>query len=166
MCPDGASKYLFVKIGHLIQKLDKKGDLSLSFQMLCGEKSLQDCSFLKLSEDELKANTDKWCKATKWAKWWSTPRIAKMFTKSCKEMTDADWGICLNNTNAVESHNKCSQAHSTMLSNYLKKIYIKDRNTVMKSLCAKLAVMCTSTGYVDVPKNVKVIRNLKLVRNK
>jgi hypothetical protein len=88
----------------------------------------------------LKANTAKWCKATKWAKWWSTPRIAKMFTTSCKEMTDVDWDICPNNTNAVESHNKCSQAHSTMLSNYLKKIYIKDRNTVVKSLCAKLGI--------------------------
>jgi hypothetical protein len=52
-------------------------------------------------------------------------------------MTDADWDICPNNTNAVEYHNNCSQAHSTMLSNYLKKIYIKDRNTVVKSLCAK-----------------------------
>ncbi len=84
-----------------------------------------------------------------------------MFTKSCKEMTDADWDICPNNTNAVESHNKCSQAHSTMLSNYLKKIYIKDRNTVVKSLCAKLGI---NVGVS--PEKRKRINDQRRIRRK
>ena len=85
MCPDGASKYLFVKIGHLIQKLDKKGDLSLAFQMLCGEKSLQNCSFLKLSEDELKANTAKWCKATNWPNGGALLGLQKCLRRAAKK---------------------------------------------------------------------------------
>ncbi len=140
VCADVSSKAVFKKIGYMIPKLVKKDTVDVAFDILSGVKPLNACKFINLTEDELAVNTEKWSAAKKWAKWWRQPRVAKMFTKSFKEMTVADWDICPRTTNAVESHNKVGKTNTTILSQSLEKWYRIDKDSVYKTMAAQRGI--------------------------
>jgi len=82
-----------------------------------------------------------WNKAKAWAKWWNRPRIVKMFTKSFKEMSDADWELAPKTTNAVEAHNKISNSsHSSLLNVNLEHWYRVDRGHCYDTIAAAAGI--------------------------
>ena len=93
-----------------------------------------------MNEEEKAVNTSGWVGATEWAEWWSRPRHVKMFTKSFKDMTDADWRACPRTTNAVESHNKISNAKTSLLICALEHYYRIDKRSAYQTLAAQLGI--------------------------
>ena len=118
-------------------EIGKKSGVSLAFKFFCRISELDNAlQFIDLTEKELDANTENWSKAKDWADWWQKERIIKMFAKSFKEMSDADWKVCPTTTNAVESHNKVSQTKTTLLLANLANYYEIDKNACTNTLLA------------------------------
>ncbi|KZS01638.1 Uncharacterized protein APZ42_001647 [Daphnia magna] len=115
---DRTSKNVFLKIAYKIPYLDDEA----------------------LSEKELDADTKNCNAATEWVKWWTKPKNLKMFTKSFKDMTEADWQICPRTTNAVESHNKLSNARTTLFLAAFSTYYRVDKKSAYDSIAAELGV--------------------------
>lgn len=138
---DEVSKKIFKKIAYNIPRLDNQSDVLVSFDILSGVAEIAEASsFLSLNEEELAASTTGWVAAEEWAEWWSRPRHVKMFTRSFKEMTDADWLACPRTTNAVESHNKISNAKTSLLICALEHYYRIDKRSAYQTLAAQLGV--------------------------
>ena len=146
VCQNEPSRQLFQKIAYKIQFLERQEDVCLAFDILTGTKELQEAeAFIHLTEEELSVNTEKWVGAVNWANWWQRPRIVKMFTKCFKDMTDAVWGQCPNTTNAIESHNKISNAKTTLLVSALAHFYRVDKRTTLRMLAAEMGIRIGDT---------------------
>lgn len=65
-----------------------------------------------LDETELEACTEGWKEAEHWTVLWSKEKVVNMFTKACKDMTDAEWSSFPRTTNAVESQNALGKIKS------------------------------------------------------
>ena len=138
---DDCSKNVFKKIAYNIPRLESQSDVLLSFDILSGVADVGEAScFISLNEEEKAVNTSGWVGATEWEEWWSRPRHVKMFTKSFKDMTDADWRACPRTTNAVESHNKISNAKTSLLICALEHYYRIDKRSAYQTLAAQLGI--------------------------
>ena len=138
---DKNSKDVFLKIANKIPYLQNQEDVSVAFDILQGSLPLKDAlSFVSLDESELSVNTDKWNAAYDWAQWWQRPQTLKMFTKSFKDMSDADWEICPTTTNAVESHNKASHANTKNFVASLTYYYNVDKRSIHQTIAAEQGI--------------------------
>ncbi len=138
---DRNSRKVFLKIAYKIQFLDDQVEVNLLFDVLCGLVPLDEASdIVGLSDTELNVDTTNWNAATEWVKWWTKPKVLKMFTKSFKDMSEADWDICPRTTNAVESHNKLSNARTTLFLSALSTYYRVDKKSAYDSIAAELGV--------------------------
>lgn len=138
---DEFSREVFKKIAFKIPTLEHQKDVKLAFKVLCGETPLDSVNHIfKFSQTELSVKTDNWYKAKKWSEWWQKDRIIKMFSKSFKEMCDADWALCPTTTNAVESHNKISHTKTTLLVANLETYYRIDKRAAYNTLAASIGI--------------------------
>lgn len=131
---DRTSKKVFLKIACKIPHLDDQAQVNLLFDVLCGLVPLEASVIVSLNEKELDADTTNWNTATEWVKWWTKPKILKIFTKSFKDMSEADWKICPRTTNAVESHIKLSNARTTLFLSALSIYYRVDKKSAYDTL--------------------------------
>ena len=165
VCQNEPSRQLFQKIAYKIQFLERQEDVCLAFDILTGTKELQEAeAFIHLTEEELSVNTEKWVGAVNWANWWQRPRIVKMFTKCFKDMTDAVWGQCPNTTNAIKSHNKISNAKTTLLVSALEHFYRVDKRTTLRMLAAEMGIRIGNT--MATKKRKKTARRRRRLRSK
>ena len=163
---DECSREVFKKIAFKIPKLEKKSDVTLAFKILCGKSELDSAlQFIDLTEKELDANTENWSKAKDWADWWQKERIIKMFAKSFKEMSDADWKVCPTTTNAVESHNKVSQTKTTLLLANLANYYEIDKNACTNTLLALSGIKIGDSEQTKKRKQENRVEARKRKRN-
>ncbi|KZS15331.1 Uncharacterized protein APZ42_019128, partial [Daphnia magna] len=115
--------------------------VNLLLDFLCGLVPLEEaCDIVSLSKKKLDADTKNWNAAAKCVKWWTKPKVLKIFTKSFKDMTEDDWQICPRTTNAVESHNKLSNARTTLFLSALLTLYRVEQKSAYDSIAAELGV--------------------------
>ena len=153
---DRASKEVFLKIAYKIPHLVDEDQVHLAFDILCGASPLQDaCEFIDLNEKELLADTKNWNLFTEWVNWWTNPKRMKMFSKAFRDMTDADWEICPRTTNAVESHNKLSNARTTLFLSALSTYYRVDKKSAYESIAAEEGISIGPTMEQRRKRNVK-----------
>ncbi|KAK4005674.1 hypothetical protein OUZ56_010716 [Daphnia magna] len=170
---DTISKSVFKKIAYVIPNLTTVEETQLAFDVLCGKLSCEDedvnnflLSTVKLSSIDLQeVNTSQWKNASHWAAWWSKPKVAKMFAKSFKEMSDEDWAICPRTTNAVEAQNKLSNSsHSSLLIVALEHWYREDKKACFKTVCASFGITTGVTPEKRKTMNEKKRRNRMKVK--
>ncbi len=132
-----------MKIAYKIPDLETENDVTLAFHILKGECPFSDeeaqhflLDVIALSQEEPSINNEGWTAAKSWAEWWMRPRTLIMCSKAYKQMTDADWALIPNNTNAVESQNRVSQIQTTKLINVVRQYYTTDKNSVYRTLAA------------------------------
>ena len=129
---DHLSCTTFNKIAYAIPVLESRKEVMLALRILSGKVSFDDIAVhdlltikIRLDETEMEACAEGWKEAEHWAVFWSKEKVVKMFTKACKDMTDAEWNSCPRTTNAVESQNA------------LGKIKLKRFSLLLKT-CSKL----------------------------
>jgi hypothetical protein len=140
---DERSIKIFLKIAYKIPDLVSASDVTFAFELLKGEQPFSEeesqqflLETIGLDQEEASVNNEEWIASKCWADWWMKPRTLKMFSKAYKEMTDADWALFPNNTNAVESQNRLSQINTNKLLNVVRQYYTTDKNSIYKSLAA------------------------------
>jgi len=165
--PNPESQKVFEKIAYFIPKIEIEEEVSLAFSILIGDTPFDDEEAMELlvnkvecSKDQLVVSTVGWNKAAEWAKFWTRPKILKMFTKAFTEMTDADWEICPRTTNACESQNKISNSKSTALISTLRNLYLTDRRSAHYNICAERGI---TTGVSETKR--KLVNQKRNTRN-
>jgi hypothetical protein len=164
---DPLSNSVFNKIAYVIPNLPTMEETILACDVLCGKLSFEDedvnnflLSTVKLNSKDLQeVNTSQWNKASHWVAWWAKPKVAKMFTKSFKEMSDEDWAICPRTTNAVEAQNKLSNPNSELLIVALEHWYREDKKASFTTVCASFGITTGVTPEKRATMNEKKRRN-------
>ena len=143
VCREEKSIQIFLKIAYKLPQLQTENEVMLAFDILKGEKPFADeeaqeflLGVIGLNQEEASINNETWTSEKTWVDWWSKPRTLKMFTKALKEMTDADWNLFPDNTNAVESQNKVSQVDTNKFLNAVRHYYVTDKNSIKLALAA------------------------------
>ena len=121
-----------------------------------------------MNKEELQVDTKNWHLAVGWAKWWSQLKVGKMFQKSLKDMTDADYSICPPDSNAVESHNKKSNSHTSNLVATLEHYLVVDKNSAYDHLAASQGPATGMLAEKRITKNIQRRKRrygVKMVKN-
>ena len=94
MSNNEVEKKLFIKVCTHVPDVDEDHELSILLDVLSGQKSpacLEPLLNIEVTPEESAVKNIHWSRCKNWIKWWKRPRHARMFTKSMKEMTNAEW---------------------------------------------------------------------------